>query len=175
MASLRRLVCLFACALGVAGLAASSVRADEGEDLLVLRAGVYDTGLFSSSSDPAGGFALEYRSGWGWKILHPFVGVLTSTDGLFYGYFGLVLDIPLGERLRLSPSVAVGAFEEGGGRDLGHTVEFRSAVEFSYRFEDRSRVGVVFQHMSNAGLGSKNPGSESVLAVYAIPLSGLIQ
>lgn len=71
----------------------------------------------------------------------------------------------------LTPSFAVGAYEDGDGKDLGGTLEFRSAVELSYRLDDRARLGLAFDHISNASIYDDNPGTESLVLMYAIPLN----
>lgn len=72
----------------------------------------------------------------------------------------------------MTPSVAAGPYLRGGGRDLGHVFEIRSGLEIAYRFNDRSRLGLLFYHISNAGLGDdKNPGAEALGLTYSIPLN----
>jgi len=73
----------------------------------------------------------------------------------------------------LTPSFGVGAYDEGDGKDLGDTIEFRSQVELAYRFDNRSRVGVAFSHISNAGIGDRNPGTEILNVYYAYPLDAI--
>jgi hypothetical protein len=38
---------------------------------------------------------------------------------------------------------------------------------------DNSRVGFSFHHVSNAGLDDRNPGEESLLFIYSIPILNL--
>ena len=72
----------------------------------------------------------------------------------------------LGRRIVLTPSFAPGYYHEGSGLDLGHALEFRSQIEFAYRFDDRSRIGVAVSHMSNASIADENPGTESAILYY---------
>jgi lipid A 3-O-deacylase len=53
---------------------------------------------------------------------------------------------------------------------LGAPIEFRSGVDLAYKFADLSRLGVSFQHTSNAGIGKSNPGEQEVLLVYQLPM-----
>ena len=77
-------------------------------------------------------------------------------------------------RIVLTPSLAVGLYDNGHDRDLGTPFpEFRSAVELAYRFDDRSRVGVMFNHISNAGLGKVNPGTEQLMLSFSYPLANI--
>jgi hypothetical protein len=119
--------------------------------------------------DPAGWFSLEYRSDLKLLIVKPLVGIAASTDGAVFGYAGFNIDLYFGRRWVLSPGFAVGAFEEGDGKDLGNTVEFRSGAELAYRFNNRARLGISLHHISNASLGDRNPGTEILLLNYSIP------
>lgn len=116
---------------------------------------------------------IEYRSDKKFWFLKPFGGVMGTSDGAAHGYVGVLVDIYFGRRIVVTPSFAPGFYEEGSGLDLGHEVEFRSQIEFAYRFDDRSRLGVAVSHMSNAGLGDSNPGTESAMLYYSIPFDTL--
>jgi lipid A 3-O-deacylase len=120
-------------------------------------------------SRPTGLALGEYRFGDVLWILAPFVGVLGTGQGSFYGYGGVGFDIYIGERFAVTPSTAVGYFKQGGGINLDASCEFRSGAEFAYRFEDRRRVGVGFYHISNAGIGKHDPGAEFVTVVLTVP------
>ena len=63
----------------------------------------------------------------------------------------------------ITPSLAVGAYEDGDQIRMGNTIEFRSGGDFMYRFRNNVRVGFGVFHISNAGLGYRNPGSEQVI------------
>jgi lipid A 3-O-deacylase len=124
--------------------------------------------------DPAVELHGELRSNWRLlSFLDPFMGVSGTTDGAIYGYAGLKTDLYLSDHLVLMPNVAVGAFAEGDGKDLGSTVEFRSGVELAWRFEDRSRLGLAFHHISNASIGDTNPGVEILSINYSLPIDFL--
>ena len=71
--------------------------------------------------------------------------------------------------LYLTPSLAVGAYEDGDQIRMGNTIEFRSGGDFMYRFRNNVRVGVGVFHISNAGIGYRNPGSEQIIFKYQIP------
>tara|TARA_Y100000766_G_C18773046_1_gene539295 strand:+ start:435 stop:941 length:507 start_codon:yes stop_codon:yes gene_type:complete len=146
------------------------VAADEEPAFIALGAGA--TGVIADRTQGAA-FNLEYRSDIDlWKI-RPFVGGFATSDASLYGYFGFLMDIYFGRRWVLTPNTAVGAYTEGDGQDLGHVIEFRSGFELAYRFDDRSRLGVAIHHLSNAGIGSDNPGTETALLYYSIPLNSL--
>ena len=52
-------------------------------------------------------------------------------------------------------------------------LEFRSGIEVAWRFDNRSRLGVEFTHISNAGIYDRNPGTETLTVNYSIPLDQL--
>ncbi len=155
-----------ALALAVPGARAQS----DDPSYLVGGIGAFD---LVQDDDQAIDFRLEYRHGTGLWIIKPWIGVEGTSDGAIYGVGGLLADINLGRRIVITPSIGVGAYSEGDGKDLGHTVEFRSQIELAYRFDNRSRVGVAFSHISNAGIGDENPGTEILNVYYALPLDGL--
>jgi len=113
---------------------------------------------------------LQYRSDLKLWIFQPMIGVNATSDKSIYAYAGVSVDIFFGNRIVLRPSFAPGAYHRGDGKSLGGTVEFRSAGEFAYRFDNRSRLGLELSHRSNAGLYEKNPGEETLMLFYHIPL-----
>lgn len=118
-------------------------------------------------------FGLEYRSGydliWGVK---PFAGIMGSSDSAIYGFAGVHRDFKVGLGFVVTPNVAVGYFEEGDGVDLDHKVEFRSGIEVAYEFSNAMRLGIGFYHISNAGIGDSNPGTEILSLMFSFPLGG---
>jgi hypothetical protein len=112
----------------------------------------------------------EYRFGDVLWIIAPFVGLMGTSAGAFYGYAGFGFDVNFGTNLVVTPTFAGGYWYRGGGLNLGSWWEFRSGAEFDYRFANRSRLGVAFYHISNAGLTRNNPGEQALLLVYTVPL-----
>jgi lipid A 3-O-deacylase len=112
----------------------------------------------------------EYRFGDVLWIVSPFVGLMGTSAGAFYGYAGFGFDVHFGSDWVVTPTFAGGYWYRGGGLDLGSWWEFRSGAEFDYRFANRSRLGLAFYHISNAGLGKSNPGEQALLLVYTVPL-----
>lgn len=158
--------------LGLAALLATAVPAAAEEPAYIsLGAGYYD--LFDDQS--AGEARLEYRFSESEKLFFftPFVGVTATTDAATYGYAGVGIDVFFGRRWVATPNFAVGIYGNGDGKDLGHAIEFRSGLEVAYRFDNYSRLGLSFTHISNAGLDQRNPGVESLVLVYSIPFHSL--
>jgi hypothetical protein len=143
-----------------------------GDEPAFISLGAGATGVIADRKQGAT-FNIEYRSDYElWKV-RPFVGGFATSDASLYGYFGFLMDIYFGNRWVLTPNTAVGAYTEGDGQDLGHVIEFRSGFELAYRFDDRSRLGVAVHHLSNASIGDDNPGTETALIYYSIPLNSL--
>jgi len=134
-------------------------------DYLSFSAGAFDI----NDTETAAEFRVEYRSDWRRYILTPMIGLMANSDGGVYGYGGVFIDFYFGRRLVISPNFAIGGYRQGNSKDLGSTIEFRSGIEFAYRFDDRSRLGLAFQHISNASIDEKNPGTESLVLTYSIP------
>src|SRR4051812_4296023 len=118
--------------------------------------------------EPATGRSTAMAGVGGEGNLSPTPGV--ASDGAFYGYGGFGIDVNFSPNLVLTPNVAGGYFSHGSGINLGSWWEFRSGAEFAWRFEDMSRLGVAVYHTSNAGLTRINPGAQSILLLYSVPL-----
>jgi hypothetical protein len=151
--------------LAVSVLAAPARAADK--DLLTLGAGYFDV---VSGEDDAFAAQLEYLSARKLWVFNPFAGLMGTTDSSIYGYGGIAYDLKLSDHWLLTPSIAVGVYAQGDGRDLGSPVEFRSAIALDYLFDNGVRAGLQFYHMSNAGLSEQNPGTEVLMATYGFPL-----
>jgi len=134
---------------------------------LSVGAGYYDI----NDNMDAAEFRMEYRGSTEYWVFKPFAGAMATSDAAFYAYGGLLVDVYFGNRFVLTPSFAAGLYADGDGKDLGHVVEFRSGLEASYRFDNRSRLGVLFYHLSNASLDDNNPGTEVLSLTYSHPLN----
>ena len=142
----------------------------EEPDFLSFSGGVFDLGKDQKAAEGR----LEYRSNLKLWIFKPFAGVMGNSDGGAYGYAGGLVDVFLGRRIVTTLSFAPGYYHEGDGKNLGYDLEFRSQLEISYRLDDRSRLGFSISHMSNASIGDKNPGTESLMVTYATPVRNLL-
>jgi hypothetical protein len=134
-------------------------------DFVTISAGGFDV----NDDMTAGQFGVEFRLNTRLWIFRPQVGLFATTDAAFYAYAGLYTDFYFGKRLVLSPSFSIGGFHEGEGKDLGGALEFRSALELAYRFDNASRLGVQIGHISNASIYDTNPGEEFIILNYSIP------
>lgn len=115
-------------------------------------------------------FQWEYRWDVGFYQLRPLASLMGTEKGTIYLCGGVGWDIFMGKRLVLTPSFAPGLYFRGSGKSLHFPVEFRSAIELAYVFGNKGRLGAQFYHISNASMGHKNPGAESLIFFYAVPI-----
>ena len=77
---------------------------------------------------------------------------------------GFQKSFKLSNNFSLVPSFSVGLYQEfDDGKDMGFPVEFKSEMELNYNFFKNSLFGITWNHISNADIGERNPGSDSVL------------
>ena len=153
-------------------LLTGSARA-EPDEYLAFSAGAFD--IFDDKT--TGEFRAEYWSSyqllnlWDRGDVRPFGGVMFTGDSAAYAYAGIRVDVPVGSHFAMTLSFAPGAFHRGDSKHLGHGLEFRSQIEAAWRFEGGSRLSLGLSHMSNASISDSNPGAESLVLTYALPLS----
>ncbi len=149
-------------------LPAVAARADD-PDLLTIGGGAYNVLRNAKEAEGRLQYDFSYRFLY---IIRPILGVLATNDRTVYGYGGFRFDAEIGPHFVLSPEAAFGFWSRGEGKNLGGSEEFKTGAEFAYRFSDYSRLGFMFDHISNAGIYSKNPGVESAMIMYSIPIGG---
>ena len=94
--------------------------------------------------------------------ISPITGGFITENSAAYIYTGFEWNVEMGE-LIFTPSFAPGLYHKGDGKDLGHVLEFKSEIQLSYALSKDSRLGVSYNHVSNASLGDKNPGANSYM------------
>ena len=94
--------------------------------------------------------------------ISPITGGFVTENSAAYIYTGFEWNVEMGE-LTFTPSFAPGLYHKGDGKDLGHVLEFKSEVQFSYVFSKNSSIGISYNHVSNASIGDKNPGANSYM------------
>ncbi len=146
---------------------AAPVAAQE-PDLFMVHLGMSDVTDFDEETFEG---RIEYSSSRKFYFVGPMVGLMATGKRSVFGYGGLYLDIPLGDRIVIRTAGAIGAFSKGQAKDLGSVFEFHAGLTLAYVFENRARLGVTLTHISNAGLFYRsNPGVDSALLTYAIPI-----
>lgn len=149
----------------------ASAQEDDYQDLVSFGIGYYDI----SDNEEAVDFRAEYR----WDrplvwLLKPWAGAEVTSDGAIYGAGGVLIDWRLVDNIVLTPSFGAGLYADGGGKDLGHTVEFRSQVELGYEMDDNRKISLGFSHISNASMSDRNPGTEVLSLYYHLPADELM-
>jgi hypothetical protein len=136
-----------------------------------VEAGAFDA---VSGKQRAAAFGAEYRAAkvFFWNV-RPFAGAGFTSDQSLYGYGGIRLATHWGKHAVITPSLAVGAYYRGEGKDLGDPpVLARFGIDFEYAFDGGPRVGLAYHHMSNGQvLGqSENPGTQVVGVTFSAPI-----
>jgi len=115
---------------------------------------------------------LEIRGGPFWWQFRVMAGALAASDGNFFTYAGVLVDVPGWNVVDLVLSLAPGYSSSGTDHYLGFPLIFRSTVEIAFRITEGTRLGISFSHMSNGKLAAPNPGVETLsltLTVLALP------
>ena len=94
--------------------------------------------------------------------LSPVTGFMLTENNAAYVYTGIQAQYNLG-KLNIIPSFTPGIYGKGDGKDLGHTIEFKSEIQLSFDIFSESELGFSYNHISNASLGEKNPGANSYI------------
>ena len=94
--------------------------------------------------------------------LSPITGGFLTENNAYYLYTGAQAEYDLG-MFTITPSFAPGYYGAGDGKDLGHALEFKTEVQMSLNLSDSTQFGMSYNHISNASLGTKNPGANSYM------------
>ena len=135
----------------------------------------FSAGIFDViDDDEAASFNLEYQhhDKLIYDGLRPVAGLMATSNNATYAYVGARWELMIDDASRwmLAPNVAVGAYSQGDNEtDLGHAIQFRTGIELGYVLDDNSRISLDFSHLSNAGIGDSNPGTEVLQLGYALP------
>ena len=96
----------------------------------------------------------------------PITGGFVTENSAAYIYTGVEWNYDMGNKMTFTPSFAPGLYTAGDGKDLGHVLEFKTEIQASYEVSDKTSFGASYNHISNASLGSKNPGANSYMFNY---------
>ena len=127
------------------------------------------TGMFDFSDDgkKASLFGIEHQNENFYRDtifgrISPVTGFMLTGDSATYVYTGIEANYSVG-KLNITPSFTPGLYRQGGGKDLGHPLEFKSEVQLSLDLSEGTNLGMSYNHVSNASLGDKNPGANSYM------------
>ena len=90
----------------------------------------------------------------------PVTGAFMTGKGAAYLYTGVEAQYGLGP-LKISPSFAPGYYRQGGGKNLGKALEFKSEIKIGFDLFKDSNLGYTYSHISNNNWGTTNPGSDN--------------
>ncbi|MDH3703100.1 MAG: acyloxyacyl hydrolase [Alphaproteobacteria bacterium] len=104
--------------------------------------------------------------------VQPYVGAWATHEGSVMGYAGIQGLIPIGRRVEARPFMAIGVYDNGGGRELKSVALFHSGISIFYVSRPGWRFGATFTHQSHGEIlssDSENPGANNFLASVAMP------
>ena len=149
-------------------LAFLSISISTAENKLNIYSGVFD---HSDDGKRAGLIGIEYMNLSSIKDsfvgnIYPVSGVMITDDEAVYVYTGYQMN-QKSDYITISPSFALGYYDEGDGKDLGHEIEFKTQIQLLFEISSNSELGFSYNHISNASLGDKNPGANSYMFNFA--------
>jgi lipid A 3-O-deacylase len=119
-------------------------------------------------------FADAGRPGWLNFLLTPrptIGGTINTNGGTSFGYLDLAWTVDYADQIFSSNDGLFGSFEFGGAihdgpldsddpnrESMGSRADFHLAAELGYRFDQHFNAAIYYEHISNAGLASPNPG-----------------
>lgn len=136
------------------------------QDYLSLSLGYFDVLDDEDALDIRAEYRFDHDIYYGVK---PFIGAEVTTDASLWLGAGIYRDFFVNDSVFITPSFGAGYYASGSSDlDLDSALEFRSQIEAGYQFENKDRVSIGLSHISNAGIGSDNPGTEIVSVYYHI-------
>jgi lipid A 3-O-deacylase len=139
-----------------------------GGGLFTLSGGVFDF-MRKNHRHRTAQILLEYKPDIYFRVVRPFLGSMVTFRSSFYLYGGIALEFFFNKNFYIFPNFALGYYNRGNGKNLGFPLEFRTGIETGWQFNSFYRLGIIFFHISNAHLGSHNPGEESLAVTLSIP------
>ena len=135
-----------------------------GEHELNFFTGMFD---FSDTGQAAGLFGFQHQNDELYRKsflgnLSPITGGFLTESSAMYLYTGVQAEYDVG-MFKITPSFAPGYYNSGDGKDLGYPLEFKSEVQVSLDLSETTKLGMSYNHISNASLGTKNPGANSYM------------
>ena len=94
--------------------------------------------------------------------LSPITGGFLTEKNAFYLYTGVQAEYEMGP-FKITPSFTPGYYNYGDGKDFGYPLEFKSEMQISLDLSKSTQLGMSYNHISNASLGTKNPGANSYM------------
>ena len=92
--------------------------------------------------------------------INPVVGLFVTAKSASMLYSGFETNLGEGD-IFLNLSSSAGLYNNGDGKDLGNTLQFKSEINLFYSLSNTTRIGLGSHHISNGGLSSVNPGTNN--------------
>lgn len=103
----------------------------------------------------------EFEPLWG---IRPTLLGMVSDDGEYYAAAGWLKEFEIAERWDWGFGNVVGYHSDND--HLGHHLEFYSRIFVNYDVQQDAFVRLEFGHISNASIGDRNPGTETLTLTY---------
>ena len=145
---------LILCSLSLTSGSDEVSKAEQTE--LNLYTGIFD---FSDVKQRAGLFGIQHQNDELWRDsllgnVSPITGGFLTENNAFYLYTGIQWELNVGP-VKITPSFAPGYYNYGSGKDLGYPLEFKSELQFTLDLPKGTEMGMSYNHISNASLGTK--------------------
>lgn len=127
----------------------------------------------ANTTEESGYFNIGYQGEELGYNFAPIAGLKVNLNDSYYVFGGARWNYNFYDDFIFQPSFSAGYYEQGGGQDMGGPLEFRTSAEVAYELENQSRVGVGWEHLSNASIYDENPGYDAIFASYAFPIQAI--
>lgn len=128
-------------------------------------------GVYDGKMERPQWYGLEFHGGPATKFeIRPGGGIARAACGATYLHVNFRKAFWLSDRWGLLHYFGPGYFIESEHLRLGHALQFRSGLELVYRTPRDTQVAFGIAHLSNAGIGRLNPGTETLAFTVAFPL-----
>lgn len=98
----------------------------------------------------------------------PLVGIAMDAPQNLFFYGGVRIEAHR-QQFSFGASFAPTLYKHGRKKNLGSRLQFRSALDLSYEFTNKTQLGLELAHYSNGGLAKTNPGLETLSLIYTVP------
>jgi len=117
-------------------------------------------------------YEVEFYPRWKIWFFYPFAGAFINTYAKGFIFAGITVPIRPARHFLFRISFAPGFYTVSDeNKDLGYPLEFRTSIKFAWIFRNQSRLGIEGAHLSKPGLHAPNPGCETLVISYEIPLA----
>lgn len=131
--------------------------------------GLGTAGLFDEHQLVSAKASYEFSPLENYWQLRPLVQILATDTGAYHLSLGAIKEFPINNNWHWGISFSAGAFHQDtndDGNDLDYDVEFYSTLSLSYKLSKQNNIRLELGHISNAGFGDTNPGSETLFISY---------